>query len=130
AHAVDGDVKPAEVFALTEKHFGRLPPTPRPEHLHTAEPDQVDERSITIPDPSQPIYLQCYHRPDFRDPDDAVYDAIADLLSEGRTSRLYRSLVRDKKIAAAAVGFTDFPGVKYPSLFGFYAVPIQGHKPA
>ena len=37
--------------------------------------------------------------------------------------------MRDKKIAAAAVGFTDFPGIKYPSLFGFYAVPIQGHKP-
>ncbi|PYY05400.1 MAG: peptidase M16 [Acidobacteria bacterium] len=128
--AVVGDVKPDEVFALTEKYFGRLPAKPRPEDLHTAEPEQVDERSITIPEPSQPIYLEGYHRPDFRDPDDAVYDAIADLLSEGRTSRLYRSLVRDKKIAAAAVGFTDFPGVKYPSLFGFYAVPIQGHKPA
>ena len=51
------------------------------------------------------------------DPDDAVYDAIADLLSSGRTSRLYRSLVRDKKIAAAAAGFGGFPGDKYPNLF-------------
>ena len=128
--AVVGDVKPDQIFALAEKYFGRLPAKPKPEDLHTVEPQQVDERNITIPEPSQPIYLEGYHRPDYRDPDDAVYDAISDLLSEGRTSRLYRSLVRDKKIATAAVGFTDFPGVKYPSLFGFYAVPIQGHKPA
>ena len=125
--AVVGDVKPDEVFALAEKYFERLPAKPRPEDLHTVEPPQIDERNVNIPEPSQPIYLEGYHRPDYRDPDDAVYDAISDLLSEGRTSRLYRSLVRDKKIAAAAIGFTDFPGVKYPSLFGFYAIPVQGH---
>jgi predicted Zn-dependent peptidase len=128
--AVVGDVKPDQVFALAEKYFGRLPPKPKPEDLHTIEPAQVDERNVTIPEPSQPIYLEGFHRGDYRDKDDAVYDAISDLLSEGRTSRLYRSLVRDKKIAATAVGFTDFPGVKYPSLFGFYAVPVPGHTPA
>jgi predicted Zn-dependent peptidase len=128
--AVVGDVKPDQVFALAEKYFGRLPARPKPEDLHTIEPPQVDERNVTIPEPSQPIYLEGYHRGDYRDKDDAVYDAISDLLSEGRTSRLYRSLVRDKKLAATAVGFTDFPGVKYPSLFGFYAVPVPGHTPA
>jgi predicted Zn-dependent peptidase len=50
-------------------------------------------------------------------------------LSEGRTSRLYRSLVRDKRIAAAAAGFSDYPGSKYPNLFAFYAVPTPGHTP-
>jgi predicted Zn-dependent peptidase len=128
--AVVGDVKPDEVFALAEKYFGRLPAKPKPEDLRTVEPPQIDQRNVNIPEQSQPIYLEGYHRPDYRDPDDAVYDAISDLLSEGRTSRLYRSLVRDKKIAAAAIGFTDFPGVKYPSLFGFYAIPIPGHKVA
>ena len=128
--AVVGDVKPDQVFALTEKYFGRLPAKPKPEDLHTVEPQQVDERNVAIPERSQPIYLEGYHRGDYRDKDDAVYDAISDLLSEGRTSRLYRSLVRDKKIAATAVGFTDFPGVKYPSLFGFYAIPTPGHTPA
>jgi predicted Zn-dependent peptidase len=127
--AVVGDVTPDQVFALVEKYFGRLPAKPKPEDLHTVEPPQVDERNVSIPEESQPIYLEGYHRGDYRDKDDAVYDAISDLLSEGRTSRLYRSLVRDKKIAATAVGFTDFPGVKYPSLFGFYAVPIPGHTP-
>jgi predicted Zn-dependent peptidase len=128
--AVVGDVKADEVFALAEKYFGRLPAKPKPEDLITVEPPQQDERNVTIPSRSQPIYLEGYHRPDYRDPDDEVYDAISDLLSDGRTSRLYRSLVRDKKIAAVAAGFTDYPGAKYPSLFAFYAVPIPGHTPA
>jgi len=61
--------------------------------------------------------------------DDAVYDAIADLMSEGRTSRLYRALVRDKKIASVSAGFTGFPGNKYPHLFAFFAFPLPGHTP-
>ena len=82
-----------------------------------------------LKDVSQPIYIEGYHRPDYHSKDDAVYDAISDLLSEGRTSRLYRALVRDKKIASAAEGFTGYPGVKYPHLFAFLAVPLPGHKP-
>ena len=76
---------------------------------------------------SQPLYLEGYHRPDYMTKDDAVYDAITDLMSEGRTSRLYRALVRDKKIAAFSAGFSGLPGTKYPHLFAFYAVPLPGH---
>jgi predicted Zn-dependent peptidase len=82
---------------------------------------------VILHEQSQPLYLEGYHRPDYRDPDDAIYDAIADLMSNGRTSRLYRSLVRDKKIAADSAGFTGLPGNKYPHLFAFYAFPMPGH---
>ena len=51
-------------------------------------------------------------------------------MSEGRTSRLYRALVRDKKIAVTAAGFSGFPGDKYRNLYAFYAVPSQGHSAA
>jgi predicted Zn-dependent peptidase len=76
---------------------------------------------------TQPLYLEGYHRPDYMSKDDAVYDAITDLMSEGRTSRLYRALVRDKKIAAFSAGFSGLPGIKYPHLFAFYAFPLPGH---
>jgi predicted Zn-dependent peptidase len=127
--AVVGDVTPDEVFPLMEKYFGQLAAKNKPEDALTSEPPQRDERTVTIPDRAQPIYIEGYHRPDYRDADDSVYDAISDLLSEGRTSRLYRSLVRDKRIAAAAAGFSDYPGSKYPNLFAFYAVPTPGHTP-
>ena len=38
-----------------------------------------------------------------------MYDAITDIMSNGRTSRMYRSMVRDQKIAAAAAGFSRLP---------------------
>ena len=127
--AVVGDVKATEVMPIIEKYFGRLPSPPTPDERTTVEPPQNSERRVVLHDASQPFYIEGYHRPDYHDKDDAVYDAIADLMSEGRTSRLYRALVRDKKIASFAAGFTGFPGNKYAHLFAFYATPLPGHTP-
>ncbi|HZR65854.1 MAG TPA: pitrilysin family protein [Terriglobales bacterium] len=127
--AVVGDVDLQKTMALIEKYFSSVPSREKPDERTTTEPPQNSERRVTLLENSQPIYLEGYHRPDFRDKDDAVYDALADLLSEGRTSRLYRVLVRDKKIASEAEGGTGFPGVKYPHLFYFFAAPMPGHKP-
>jgi len=127
--AVVGDVKAAEAMPVIEKYFGQIPAHEKPDERTTTEPPQNSERRVVLYDRSQPLYLEGYHRPDYRSPDDAVYDAIADLMSNGRTSRLYRALVRDKKIAADSAGFTGLPGNKYPHLFAFYAFPLPGHKP-
>jgi predicted Zn-dependent peptidase len=127
--AVVGDVKPATTIPLVEKYFGRIPSHAKPDERTTTEPPQNAERRVVLHEMAQPLYLEGYHRPDFHSPDDAVYDSIADLMSEGRTSRLYRALVRDQKIASDAAGFTSFPGNKYPQLFAFYAFMMPGHKP-
>ncbi len=127
--AVVGDVDPAQTMAIVEKYFGSIPSPPKPDERVTTEPPQNSERKVILHEQSQPMYLEGYHRPSYRDKDDAVYDALADLLSEGRTSRLYRVLVRDKKIAAQAEGGTGFPGAKYPHLFWFIALPLPGHTP-
>jgi predicted Zn-dependent peptidase len=126
--AVAGDVKASEVLPVIEKYFSRLPASHKPDETTTTEPPQNSERKVVLKDKSQPIYLEGYHRPDYMTKDDAVYDAITDLMSEGRTSRLYRALVRDKKIAAYSAGFSGMPGNKYPHLFAFYAYPLPGHS--
>jgi predicted Zn-dependent peptidase len=125
--SIAGDVKAAQVLPVLEKYFGRLPAHPQPDESTTAEPPQNSERKVVLKEKSQPLYLEGYHRPDYMNKDDAVYDAITDLMSEGRTSRLYRALVRDKKIAAFSAGFSGLPGIKYPHLFAFYAFPLPGH---
>ncbi len=127
--AVVGDVKAAATLPIIEKYFGRLPTKPVPDERTTTEPPQNSERRVILRGAAQPFYIEGYHRPDYHSPDDAVYDAISDLMSNGRTSRLYRALVRDKKIAAFAAGFSGLPGNKYPHLFSFYAVPVPGHTP-
>jgi predicted Zn-dependent peptidase len=105
-----------------------LPTKPKPTELTTVEPPQNSVREVKLHEMAQPFYVEGYHRPSYLDPDDAVYDAITDIMSNGRTSRMYRSLVRDQKIAAAAAGFSGFPGSKYAHLFAFYGVPLPGHS--
>jgi predicted Zn-dependent peptidase len=124
--AVVGDVQAAKALPIIEKYFGRLPSVPAPAPLRTQEPPQLGQREVVLQDGSQPMYIEGYHRPGFHDPDDAVYDVLADLLSKGPTSRLYRSLVRDQQIAVSVEGGT-LPGTKYPSLFYFFAAPTRGH---
>ena len=128
--AVVGDVKAAQAMPVLQRYFERIPAGPKPEPMTTVEPVQMAEKSVTIREATQPFYIEGYHRPDYRDPDDAVYDAISDVFSNGRTARLYRSLVRDQKIAAVSEGISGFPGEKFPGLFAFLAVPLPGHTPA
>jgi len=128
--AVVGDVDPKTAMPMLERYFGRVPGGPKPEDMTTVEPKQFAEKSAVIHEQTQPFYIEGYHRPSYRDPDDPVYDAISDIMSNGRVSRLYRSLVEQQQIAAEAEGFSPYPGEKYPSLFAFYAVPLPGHTPA
>jgi predicted Zn-dependent peptidase len=127
--AVVGDVSAGDTLPILEKYFGAIPAGPKPEEMTTVEPPQFAEKTVTLNETTQPFYIEGYHRPDYRDPDDAVYDAITDIFSNGRTARLYKTLVRDQKIAVDAEGFSGWPGDKYPGLFAFYAVPARDHSP-
>ena len=125
--AIVGDVDPTNVRQMAEKYFGPIPTGPKPDPVGTVEPPQQGERRVTIEDPAQPFVMIGYHKPSVNHADNAVFDALTDIVGIGRTSRLYRSLVRDKGIAMDASGFPGLPGDKYPSLFLFYAMPAQGH---
>jgi len=125
--AIVGDVDPEEIKELAEVYFGRIPSGPKPDPVETEEPPQRGQRRVIVEDPSQPLVVIGYHKPDINHKDNAVFDAITDIVGIGRTSRLYKSLVKEKKIAIEASGFQGIPGNKYPGLFLFYAVPAKGH---
>lgn len=125
--AIVGDVDPDRVKSLAESYFGRIPHRPAPGAVVTVEPPQPGERRVVVEDPAQPFVLIGYHKPGINHADNAVFDAITDIMGSGRTSRLYRSLVKERRLAMAASGFQGMPGQKYPGLFLFYAVPARGH---
>jgi predicted Zn-dependent peptidase len=125
--ALVGDLKASQTIPMVEKYFARLPKAPEPPENRTVEPPQIAERRVVINEQSQPIFLEGYHRPAATDKDNAIYDVMEILMSDGRTSRMYRSLVRDKKLAVNAAGFNGFPGEKYPNLFAVFAIPTAGH---
>ena len=127
--AIVGDVNPAEVKQLAEVYFGRYKAKPSPPELEAVEPRQKSTREVTLRLPSQPWYWEGYHRPGINHPDHVVYEIIGRLLSDGRTSRLYMSLVETQRLALSAQGFSGFPGDKYPNLMLFYALTAPDHTP-
>ena len=123
---VVGDVDAKEVVGLAQRYFGRIPAGPATEPLWTEEPPQEGERRMTLEAQFQPVLVIGYHKPSIRHPDNAVFNAVQSIIAGGRTSRLYRSMVQDKKISVAAGGFPGFPGEKYPNLFLFFSVAAAG----
>jgi predicted Zn-dependent peptidase len=124
--AIVGGVKAKEIIPIIDRYFGRIPKREKPDPLRTMEPPQIAEVVLTMKDPSQPLYVEGYHKPEATHADEPAYDALADILARGRTSRLYRALVRDKKLAVAVQGGPGFPGVKYPNLWIVLGVPARG----
>ncbi len=125
--AIVGDVDPGRVKKLAEEYWGRIPYRPAPERIATVEPEQLGERRVVMEDPSQPIYLAGWHVPEITHPDRPALDALIDYLGQGRTSLLYKNLVKQKKIAVQVGAFAGYPGDKYPTLMSIYAIPSAGH---
>ncbi|MCU0275943.1 MAG: insulinase family protein [Acidobacteria bacterium] len=120
--AIVGDVDPQEVFRLAELYFGRIPSGPRPEPLRTREPEQWGERKATVRAQSQPVLIVGYHKPAAQHPDNGALDALANIIGQGRSSRLWESLVKKEKVAAQVGCFNNFPGNKYPNLIAFFSM--------
>ena len=91
------------------------------------EPEQWGERHVKVRAQSQPILIVGYHRPSARHPDDPALEALANIIGQGRSSRLYELLVKEKKIAVQTGSFNGFPGSKYPNLIAFYGISTPGH---
>ncbi|MCX6554403.1 MAG: pitrilysin family protein [Candidatus Aminicenantes bacterium] len=128
--AVVGDVDPQEVFRLAELYFGRISSDPKPEPLRTVEPEQWGERRATVVAQSQPILMFGYHRPAVTHGDDLALEALSNIIGKGRSSRLWETLVKKEKAAAAVGVMNGFPGDKYPTLIVFYAVPSKDRTAA
>jgi predicted Zn-dependent peptidase len=125
--AIVGDINPPEVIALIERTFGTIPGTPPPPPVVTVEPPQRGERRVEVEFDAEPVLLIGYHKPALGHPDDFVFDVLDSVLSEGVTSRLYKRLVREKKLAASVGTDSGFPGISAPNLFVISATPLAPH---
>ncbi|MDD3148415.1 MAG: pitrilysin family protein, partial [Candidatus Riflebacteria bacterium] len=124
--AMVGDVDPKEAIAMARKYWGRIPARPLPSRVATTEPEQNGERRVSIEDRAQPALLIGWHVPEATHDDTPALEAFADVLGQGRTSRLFKRMIRDMKIAVSASAFTGWPGNKYPSLAAVFVFPAQG----
>lgn len=124
---VVGDLDPEGTLAVIKKYFERIPPQVLPPPLRTQEPEQLGERRIQVVADANPQMIIGFHKPNPPHPDDIVCDIIESLLSNGRTSRFYRRLVEEEKMAVEVSASSSFPGERYPNLFVIFATPRHPH---
>jgi zinc protease len=127
-----GDFKTADALKKVEQYFGAIPksPTGKFPRLPVPPDTQNAEKRITLYDKMAPLPLigMAFRLPVIEDPDTLVFDVIAQILSAGQSSRLYRSLVREKQVAAQAGG--EKLELQLGGVFFFFAVSPPGKDPA
>ncbi len=96
---VGGDVKLEEVKRLSEKWFGTIPAGQKLPRLLPKEDVQADERKETVQAnvPLDALY-KVFHMPARTEQGYYAVDLISDILSRGNSSRLFRNLLKDKKL--------------------------------
>ncbi|MFZ5980953.1 MAG: M16 family metallopeptidase [Candidatus Zixiibacteriota bacterium] len=114
--AVVGDVTVAEVKQMAEKYFGDMPVAKDADPIYTVEPPQTGERRVEVVFDANPAVSIAFHKTSFDDPDEPAFLVIERLLGDGRTSRLYKSLVLDKKLCLS-VSVSSFPWSNYGSVY-------------
>jgi zinc protease len=94
------------------------------------DPPQIGERRISVKKEAQlPFLVMGYHVPNLRDPDSYVLEVIATILSRGRSSRFYQSLVREKRLVLSADAEHSLLS-RDPSLFYISADLLPGKEVA
>ena len=122
-----GDFDPEATLKLVDRYFGTLQrgvPVPA---VVDREPKQNGERRVMIDFDAESQLMIAYHKPTLPHFDDYVFDIIMQVLSEGRTSRLYRSLVLEKQLVTD-VGVFGAPGSRYDNLMIVALTPRQNRS--
>lgn len=96
---VGGSVKTEQVKILAEKWFGDIPGLGKPTRNLEPEPEQTEERKLTVHAdvPLNAIY-KAFHMPSRTDENYFAVDLISDILSRGNSSRLFRKLLKEQKL--------------------------------
>jgi zinc protease len=127
---VVGDLDLAQTNRWIDKYFGGIPkakaPIPR---VSIVEPKQSKEKRITYYGENVPLpaVALVYHAVSVASPDAAALQVLENLLAEGESSRLFRTLVYEQQIASSVSANADLR--EQPGLFDVYAVLNKGKKP-
>lgn len=97
--AVTGQISFEDTIALAEKWFGPIPRRNVPDRTLPTEPEQTEERRLTV-ERNVPVdaLFMAFPMCDRQHPDYYVYDMLSDILSSGRSCRLVQHLVQERQV--------------------------------
>lgn len=126
---VVGDFYADELLPKIKQHFGEIPKGPELSQDLPPEPKQIGTRRSIIRREAQfPFIFSAYRTPNYKNPDSYALTVLSNILSKGKSARLYRSLVYDQQIALETGGYYD--GLTSdPDLFYVYVTAQPGGNP-
>lgn len=119
-----GDFNSSAALDMVKHYFGPLAPGVPVSPVVKLEPPQIGERRAHINYDTKPQLSIAYHKPTMPHRDDYVFDLLMQILAEGRTSRLYQSLVVEKNLVTD-LGIFGAPGARYDNLMVLNLTPRQ-----
>lgn len=117
-----GDFQSVDALQLVERYFGSLEPGVPVPPVVDQEPEQQGERRVNINFDAEQRLMIAFHKPTMPHADDYAFDIIMQVLTEGRTSRLYQSLVLDQQLVSNVAAF-NAPGSRYRNLMVLSMTP-------
>ena len=123
---IAGNVDVPDVMAKIKREFGPIPKGPETGKLNIQEPVQKGEKRVYVRKEAElPYVISVYKTPNVLDEDSYALDVLAGVLSGGKSGRIYRGLVDEKRIAlSAGAGYSNFN--KYPFIFYLEGTPLPG----
>jgi zinc protease len=119
---VVGDIKAESLLPTIKRLFEPIPRGPSPKQTLSAEPEQRGERRFLLKREAQvPFVMMGFRVPNYSNEDSYALDILESILSSGKSSRLYQSLVYDQK-TSLAVGAEYSVLQTDPGLFYFYSL--------
>jgi zinc protease len=124
---VVGDVTAAKLMPIIQRTFGAIPAKPVTDDPITPEQPQFGERRFILKREAQlPVVFMGYHVPNYHGADADALEVLGTIISSGKSSRLYQSLVYEQRIALSADGGYDPLSID-GDLFYFYGMAQPGH---
>jgi zinc protease len=102
-----GDIDTARAFELADRYFGELPAGARPAPVRAAAALGREVRLVLEDRVELPRVYMAWHSPAIFADGDAEMDLLGDLLANGKTSRLYRTLVYDRRVALDVAAYQN-----------------------
>jgi zinc protease len=128
--ALVGDFDSAQAMDLVTKYFGRIPKSSATiVREYPKEPAATAEKHVTTTESwPLPAVVVAYHITYDGHPDSYPLHLASKILSDGESSRIFKSLVYEKGIALSAFGGGNI--LEEPNLFFAVAIVQRGHTPA
>ncbi|MEJ5361551.1 MAG: pitrilysin family protein [Spirochaetota bacterium] len=121
---VVGKQDTSQTLKILKQYFGTIPQAPSQDFVAIKEDSKNTRRLVTYAD-ATPYLLIGWHKPTIPHFDDYVFDVVSEILSGGKSSRLYKKMVIEKQVVTDIATYNGYPGSRYNNLFIVEATPKE-----